>query len=195
MKGVILTETGTVLPTPVRHDSSVRGTSLDLDGAGADAGGSSRSEAGATSGERHRLPRRRSILQPSSSRPTMPQSATTSMIPRVPSLPGQQQQPNSDASGASSSTTRPAPIWDHEDEENLPSPFVKKNIDFSVYSRADRDLVGPAGAPGSAAVGRGAGATASHKPRTSMISKALKATGEAQKALARRQAEGKAIVS
>lgn len=117
------------------------------------------------------------------------------MIPRVPALPGQQQQLNADASGASSSTIRPAPIWDHEDEENLPSPFVKKNIDFSVYSRADRGLVAPAGATGAAVAGKGLGATASNKPRTSMISKALKATGEAQKALARRQAESKAIVS
>jgi len=193
MKGVILTETGTELPTPVRQHSGVRGASLDLAGAGADAGGTS-SEVVGTNGERHRLPMRRSILQRSSSRPTMPQSATTSMIPRVPFSSGQQQ-PAADISGASSSTTRPAPIWDHEDEENLPSPFVKKNIDFSVYSRADRGVVGPASGSGSVAIGRGTVPTAPNKPRTSMISRALKATGEAQKALARRQAEGKAIMS
>lgn len=198
MKGVILTETNTALPTPMRRESGVRGASLDLDNGAAEASGSSSSE-GQTISERHRLPRRRSILQPSSSRPTMPQSATTSLIPRVPSGSSGQSQSvaeSSSSGGSSLITERAAPVWDHDDEENLPSPFAKRNIDFSVYSRADRGSGAAVNGtvPGGAARATIAASVAS-KPRTSMISKALKASGEAQKALARRQAEGKSSIS
>lgn len=188
-----MTETGTALPTPARRDNAPRGLSLDID---SENGGetSSGAESSSAAGERQRMPRRRSIVQSSSSRPAMPQSATTSLIPRVPSSANGLQQMN-ESSSSTSLSSRAAPVWDHEDEENLPSPFVKRNVDFSAYARPDRGVVGPAGILAANIAGKGANSSLTAKPRTSMISKALKASGEAQKALARRQAEGKTSVS
>jgi len=159
----------------------------------AEASGSNpESQAGS---ERHRLPRRRSILQPSISRPTMPpQPASTTMIPRAAPSGSVQPQPRSDSSAASSIAARAAPLWDHDDEENLPSPFAKRNVDFGRNGNGGAVLTN-----GAMSNGPGRGLTLpsvlASKPRTSNISKALKASGEAQKAITRRLAEGKTSVS
>lgn len=198
MKGVILTETGTALATPVRRDtvSSSRGASLDIENGTGEASGSSGSES---QGERHRLPRRRSILQqPSSSslRPPMPpHPATTSQIPQLPSGSVQPQPLSSDPSASSSIVTRAAPLWDHDDEENLPSPFAKRSVDFSTYSRNGVTSTANQNQNGTGGRGISLPSVLGNKPRTSNISKALKASGEAQKALARRLAEGKSSIS
>ncbi|KAF8320687.1 hypothetical protein DL93DRAFT_1723551 [Clavulina sp. PMI_390] len=186
MKGVILTETGTALPTPIRRETTPRGIGSERD---QDALGEASSGA-ESAAERQRGPRRRSMAQ---SRPILPSSSTTSMIPRVPSSGSAQS--TAESSSSASTAPRSAPVWDHEDEENLPSPFIKKNVDFSTYSR-DRGI----SAASSTAPSRPASSLAS-KPRsspttaTSIFSRAFKASGEAQKALARRQGEVKSGVS
>lgn len=226
MKGIILTETGTVIPTPTKSESEDGGEEEDN---GDDEGkaGPSRlpshnvSEAETTASweqgpyefapdldashvtARHRPIRRRSIAQPSGSlRPSMPPSATTSMIPKITTsalavaLPAGTNNtiPTNPSikeglAAAMTTTLPPAPIWDLADEESLPSPFAKRNTDFSVYT-ADKAADMKSGS-GSSSLSSTSSSKGIKAGRGSLISRAMKASGEAQKALARRQADMK----
>jgi hypothetical protein len=222
MKGVILTDSGTALSTPIRaggeSPSDSRGALPTVASVAAIA--SAHGEAGdnlvadaQSSGPPERshpiLPRRKSILHPPSSRPSMHPSSTTSVIPRTagapaygdgwPSTTREESGAGPSSAPSAAATQAPASVWNLEDEENLPSPFAKRNINFSAYGRvqASTSVATSGSLPAVStlsSMGKTLGSLA-NKPRSSMISKALKASGEAQRALARRQAEGKAGIS
>jgi serine/threonine-protein kinase Nek2 len=223
MKGIILTESGTVIPTPTKSESDDSGEE-EANGDDEGRAGPSRlpsnnvsnngSEAETTASwekgpyefapsvdashvtARHRPVRRRSIAQPSrppatgslipkisASTLTVPLPVgTTTTIPTNPSI-------KEGLAAAMTTSLPPAPVWDLADEESLPSPFAKRNTDFSVYT-TDK---GADTKPNSG--GSSLSSTSSSKSikssRGSLISRAMKASGEAQKALARRQADMK----
>ena len=229
MKGVVLTDTGMAVPTPARkysNESNTVGLHGDSPISSAEATDypdttdtqeeSSSSHEDVISSKnivaRPRITRRRSIAQTvstSSSRPGIPPFITASLIPRVNQQGGIDKGSLSSNSGVydgvtatvSSSLPR-APVWDFTDEESLPSPFIKRNTDFAVYTR-EQSSSGSGSASGEGRNGVGMdptsmpphaksnSASSGKTRRPSLISRAVKASGEAQKALARRQAEGK----
>ncbi len=224
MKGVVLTDSGVAVPTPARKYSNESNTAgLHGDSATSSAEATDYPDTTDTQEEssssyedvvsskhvvaRTRTARRRSIAQPipaSSSRPGIPASITTSLISRVHQQGGVDKGSLSSNSGgvtaAVSSSLPPPPVWDFTDEENLPSPFIKRSTDFTTYTREQSSSgSGSASGEGKYGVGsdpkpvpphvRSISVPSTRTGRPSLISRAVKASGEAQKALARRQAE------
>lgn len=203
MKGVVLTDSGAALPTPLpaRANSDNTRAIAALSGIIASSSQQDVTSRGSLDlprvqtqplAERPQssLGRKKSILQ--SMRPSILQSATTSVIPRVRSSMDKREsgEGSSAASSSSGGSSAPAPVWNLDDEENLPSPFAKRNVDFGVYGRAAGTVL-----PLNTATALKPSGSAAVKSRPSLISRALKASGDAQRALARRQVEGKAGVS
>ncbi|KAF8325190.1 uncharacterized protein EI90DRAFT_3073278 [Cantharellus anzutake] len=229
MKGVVLSDTGIAIPTPARKFSNESNTAgLHANSPTSSACPTDYPDTTDTQEEssssyedvvdtknvtaRPRVARRRSIAQPvpiSSNRVNIPPAIPTTLIPRVhqqgsidkgslSSNPSIQDSVNA----AISSSLPLAPVWDFTDEENLPSPFMKRNTDFSVYAREGSGSgSGSTSGDGKYAVGpetkmapphvRSISAPSAKTGRQSLISQAVKASGEAQRALARRQADMK----